>query len=354
MRSILAALTLLAVQITPKLFLLFAAVGALLVATPSAATPPPKCKQDGVTCSTNQSCCSGVCTANVCTTPTTTTTSTTTTSTTTTTISTTTEPTRCCQCTDPRCTTPACADIPASEASSRCSLAGTLAPPGTFCGPSGNCEKVDCCEMSGLGCLQGQDNESACTSNGGTFHPRSACQPDGSCATVSSACPTPDGSGCCVITSGSVVVCVSSIGQSSNAAGAEELCNNQGGRFVRSSCDNISAAGECVYSPGVDSLGTSIVGCCEFDETAILPLRCSTEEVTSNSFGFASGIVGIVESDCTLNGGRFSALTHCAVLNRCNECNGFITISCNAEGYPCVSGTDCDFHCSSSAALQSR
>ena len=57
----------------------------LLVATPRRAGADD-CKPDGVSCKTNQSCCTGVCTGHVCGAPTTTTsTSTTTTSSTTTT-----------------------------------------------------------------------------------------------------------------------------------------------------------------------------------------------------------------------------------------------------------------------------
>jgi len=51
-----------------RLFLLHAIGGVLFVATPCAAGVTP-CRFDGVRCTTNQDCCSGVCTGNVCAVP---------------------------------------------------------------------------------------------------------------------------------------------------------------------------------------------------------------------------------------------------------------------------------------------
>jgi hypothetical protein len=81
-------------RITPRLLLLLAIGGALLVVTPRRAGADPNnanCKPNRATCTANQQCCSGTCAAGLCaapppTTTTSTTTSSTTTSTTTTTL----------------------------------------------------------------------------------------------------------------------------------------------------------------------------------------------------------------------------------------------------------------------------
>ena len=117
------------------------------------------------------------------------------TTTTTPSTTTTTEPTRCCQ---NNIFATSCADIPQSDASSRCSL-GTLAPAGSLCSTSGTCQPAtsNCCDnVPFYECLEGQFNSSACASSGGTFHLTSQCLPSGQCSAGPPPAPCSGGGPC--------------------------------------------------------------------------------------------------------------------------------------------------------------
>jgi len=109
------------------------------------------------------------------------------------------------------------------------------------------------------------------------------------------------------------------LGESSNAAGAQQACQTKGGVFTSGSCDRV---GECFFG--------NLVGCCTSGNTAAAPYTCSYQEVTSN---VPASVSAMAQADCAAVGGTFAA-TYCNVAARC-------LFESTCVNTPCLSDSDC-------------